>query len=297
MASIVKDKPNFTKNGQAERTRVGTYTLPTKKNIPPQNLSDSIIFLYGRKGIGKTSLAAQFDRALVTMFERGRRNLPIMMVPQEGEPRLTWEAFRGYAEAFCESEEFDTLTVDTVDKAYEACLEYVCKENNCIHPNDKNDFGKTWGLIKREFDSVLGAIHDSGKGLILLSHETPKPLAKTTKGLRRDEGVQGSILERMEPSCSKQAFEVIQEICDYVFYYGYRDEYRCLTVRSPNDLVWTSCGVGDRFLSPEGEPLCTFKVGSSPEAAYESLINAYENKTYDFDYVAPKEKPSFKKGV
>lgn len=265
-------------------------SLPTVKNTPPQNIGDSIIVIYGRKGIGKTSLAAEFPKALVAMFERGRRNLNIFQIPQEDEPKLDWGSFKAYVEAFIESEDFDTLVIDTIDKAYEACMDYVCKINGCEHPNDKNDYGKTWQAVKREFDNVLGLIHESGKGLVLISHEAPKPLAKATKGMARDEGASITGLERMEPTCSKQAFEVIQEICDYVFYYGYREEYRCITVRSSNDLVWTACGVADRFLDPDGNPLSTFKVGNSPKDAYDNLLAAYSNQLRDFDYVAPKTK-------
>jgi hypothetical protein len=132
--------------------------------------------------------------------------------------------------------------------------------------------------------------------LVLISHETAKPLTKSGgKGLLRDDVKTVLELERFEPSCSKQAFEVIQEICDYVFYYGYREEYRCLTVRSPNDIVWTSCGMGDRFLDPDGNPINTFKVGTSPKEAFQSLIDAHDNKVRDFDYEEPVEKKVFKR--
>lgn len=247
--------------------------------------------VYGRKGIGKSTLASGSPDSLTAMFERGRRNLEILMVPQEGEPKLYWEAFKGYVNLFIESD-LKTLSVDTVDRAYDACMAWVCRENGCTHPNDQNDFGKTWGMIKREFDDLFGLIHESGKGLIFVSHETPKPLVKTTKGLRREDSTV-STLERMEPSCSKQAFEVIQEICDYVFYYGYRDEHRCITVRSPNDLAWTSCGISNSFLDPNGNPINTFKVGSA-ENAYQSLVDAHANKLYDYDYEEPKKEIVFK---
>lgn len=269
--------------------------LPKVVNTPPQELKDSIIVVYGRKGIGKTSLFGQDPKTLTCMFERGRRNLPIMMVPQDGEPELDWETFLSVVEAFIDTPDFTTLVVDTVDRAYDCCMEYVCKLANCKHPNDKNDFGKTWQAIRTEFQAVLGLIQDSGKGLVLLSHETPKPLNKQGKGMIRDGVAAEMQLERIEPSCGKQAFEVIQEICDYVLYYGYREEYRCLTVRSPSDIVWTSCGMGDRFLDPDGNPVNTFKVGNSPKEAYQALIDAHANKLRDFDYAEPKEPKQFKR--
>jgi hypothetical protein len=271
-----------------------SIALPTEINTPPTNLSDSIIVVYGRKGIGKTSLAAQFDKPLVCMFERGRRNLPIMMVPQEGEPKLDWQTFKDYAEAFIESQEFQTLVIDTIDRAYECCMEYVCQERGCTHPNDMNDFGKTWSAVKAEFQAVLEVIKDSGKGLVLISHETTKPLNTLGKGLKREGLSKEAVVERIEPSCSKQVFEVVQEICDYVFYYGYREEFR-ITVRSPSDLVWTSCGMGDQFLDPDGNSISTFKVGNNPKDAYKNLIEAHSNKLRDFDYEEPREPKVFKR--
>lgn len=268
--------------------------LPEVANIPPERLEDSIIVIYGRKGIGKTSLAAQFNRSLVCMFESGRRNLPIVMVPGKDEPKLDWQTFKEYAEAFIESDKFDTLVVDTMDRAYDACLADVCRHLGCEHPQDKNDYGKTWNAVKDEFRAVMEVIKASGKGLVLLSHETPKPLNKASKTLKRDGVAAETLLERFEPSCSKQAFEVIQEICDYVFYYGYREEYRCITVRSPNDIVWTSCGMGEQFLDPDGTPISSFKVGNSPKDAYISLQEAYGNQLRDFDYEEPRVPKVFK---
>lgn len=265
-------------------------SLPTTKNVPPQRLEDSIITLFGRKGIGKTSLAAQFSRSLTFMFEAGRRNLAIRMVPEKDGPKLDWNAFIEYVDLALQADDIDTLVIDTVDRCYDACLQEVCRRAGCKHPQDKNDWGKTWGEVKAEFASVLQLIQESGKGLILISHEAPKPLTKSVTGFRREDAEKVFQYERMEPTCSKQAFEVIQEICDYVFYYGFREEFRTITVRSPNDLVWTSCGLADKFLDPDGNPVKCFKVGSTPEEAYANLRAASENELFDIDYIPPRKK-------
>jgi hypothetical protein len=289
MAVVTKDKP-VGKNAVSVVRATPTLSLPSQENQPPQELSDSIVAIYGRKGIGKTSLAAQFPNSLTFMFERGRRNLPIRMVPKKDEGPLDWERTLGYVELALESDEIQTLVFDTVDRAYDRCLEYVCKRLGCKHPNDKNDYGKTWNEVKAEFAALIGVVQDSGKGVVLLSHEAPKPLTKSVKGLRREDSESVFQYERMEPTCSKQAFETIQEVCDFVFYYGFTEEYRTLTVRSPNDCYWTSCGVGDTFLNPDGSPINTFKVGNNPKDAYKSLIDAHANRLQDMEYVPPKGK-------
>lgn len=294
MASVTRDKPkrdvrtpNRTASYENQSTKA--LALPTQENRPPTELKDSIVTIYGRKGIGKTSLAAQFPKSLVFMFERGRRNLPILMVPTKDEGPLNWQRMLDYINLATESDEIDTLVFDTIDRCYDACLEHVCRLAGCTHPQDKNDWGKTWTAIKTEFSNVMGAIQDTGKGVIFISHEKPKPLAKTSKGLRREDSEATMQYERMEPTCSNQAFEVIQEICDFVLYYGYTDEFRTITVRSPNDIVWTSCGIGDTFLDPDGNPVRTFKVGTNPKDAYDSLIKAYNNELYDIEYVPPRK--------
>ena len=287
MATVTQDKKKHIK-GQIQ------VALPVEANVPPDNLGESIITIYGRKGIGKTSLAAQFPGSITCMFERGRRNLPIKQVPQKGEDKLGWDTFKDYVELFLGSDEYQTLVMDTIDRAYDRCLESVCKEKGCKHPNDKNDYGKTWGEIKAEFDALLGVIQDSGKGLVLISHEKAKSLGKSVEGMRREDSEDSYEYKRWEPSCSKQAFEVIEEVCDFVFYYGFESEHRCITVRSPNDLAWTSCGM-DRFLDPDGTPINKFNVGASEQEAYQNLLRAYNGELRDLDYVPPRETPVFKK--
>ena len=286
MALVTKDKPGQT---PVVKKKVElNLSLPVEANVPPSNLSESIVMIYGRKGIGKTSLASQFEGSLTFMFERGRRNLPIRQIPAKDEEKLNWERFLGYVELCLADDSVQTLVIDTVDRAYERCMEFVCSRLGCSHPNDMNDYGKTWNAVKQEFCDVLGRIQDSGKGLILISHEAPKPLTKKSKGLKRQGD--GSVFqyERMEPTCSKQAFETIQEVCDYVLYYSFREEYRTITVRSPDDTAWTSCGIGDTFLDVDGNLVNCFVVGGEPKVAYQNLIAAYKNELRDIDYIPPK---------
>lgn len=288
MALVTKDRPGGV--SQIKKKEPLVLTLPAEANVPPAKLTESIIVIYGRKGIGKTSLASQFDGSLTFMFEKGRRNLPIRQIPVKDEEKLDWERFIGYVDLCLADDTVQTIVVDTLDRAYEKCMDYVCARAGCTHPNDMNDYGKTWNAVKNELARVLCKIQDSGKGLILLSHEGPKPLAKKIKGLKREGDGSSFQYERMEPTCAKGAFETIQEICDYVFYYSFREEYRTITVRSPDDTAWTSCGIGDRFLDPDGDPVNCFVVGSNPRLAYENLVQAHANQLRDIDYIPPKGK-------
>lgn len=289
----------FTNPGKGKSSS-GSLSLPQEANVPPSSLSESVLFFYGRKSIGKTTLATNFEGSFTFMFERGRRNLKIRMVPKPNESELDWEIFLEYLELALADKSIKTIVIDTIDRMYECVFEYICKQAKCKHPNDKNDYGATWTEIKTTFEAVIAMIHQSGKGVILLSHEKPKPLIKLTKGLKRssdDADAAATALARMEPSCSGQAFDVIQEMCDFVLYLSYVGEDRACTVRSPSDYCWTACGVEDVFCDPKGNPINAFKLGNTPALAFKALNDAYNNKLYDINYEEPVEVPMRRKGV
>lgn len=286
MPTISKDKPSIKRaNVPQKNTDAVVLSLPTKLNVPPQQLHESVMLIYGRKGIGKTSIASLFPNSLTFMFERGRRNLEIMQVPTKNEPKLDWERFKSYVELFITSDEFEIGIIDTIDRCYICCFEEVCRRYKITSPNQSDNGPAVWDEIAAEFEALLCMIQESGKGLIMLSHEKARPLVTKAKGLKREDDESSFKYERLEPSCKPAAFRFLQEICDYVFYYSYNDEYRTITVRSPNDVAWTSCGLPGKFMDPDGNPLKTFKVGNTPELAYEALQKAYNNELRDYDYI------------
>jgi hypothetical protein len=277
------------KGSTDEEETLSDISLPTEPNTPPDSLNDVVITIFGRKNIGKSSLASQFPGALTCMFEEGRFNLNIMQIPKRGEPDLDWDRFRRYRDKIVESNDFIRPVIDTVEKAYDLCFRYVCDKFNVAHPSASTVPYQIWDAIKREFQDVLSSFRNAGRPPIYISHEKAKPLVTKVKGLARDglseeESVK---LVRIEPSCTGQAQTVIEETCDYVFYYGFTEGYRTITVRSPFDTVWVSCGMsGTTFLDPDGALLQTFQVGNSPEEAYKTLENAFHNNgVRDIDYV------------
>ncbi len=269
-------------NGEA--VQAPALTLPTEDNIPPDQLSDSALLLYGRKAIGKTTLASQFPGSLTFMLERGRRNLRIRQVSPKG-----WEQFLEYKDLFIESEDYQHAIMDTIDKLYLFCFNYICYNAGIKHPDQSSKSYEVWDAIESEFTEAIYELQASGKGLIFLSHEKAKPLVVRTKPLRRDDDEEEEKIARMEPSCRPAGIRVVQEICDYVFYYCFVRNQRVMCVRSPNEYAWTACGLDDHFLDPEGNPIQRFLVGSSPVSSYQSLLDAYDNKLYDMDYTPPKK--------
>lgn len=251
-------------------------------NVPPSNLSDYTILIYGEKGIGKTSLLSQFPDSLVFMFEPRRRNLEISQVWQNQDKTgpLDWETFEIATKELLEQgpddSGFRTLAVDSLDRAYRRCLEAVCAEAGISHPQEANDYGKTWEKIKDRFETTLASLIHAGYGLTLTSHGK----------VHRREPPLGDPFDQQGLTASSSAKDVADVLCDFVVYYGYHGNSRTFTVRG-NQAVYASCGVAKRFLDPDGNKLQTIDAGESPEEAYQNLVDGFNNKRQGIIWTPP----------
>lgn len=242
-------------------------------NVPPQDLFAYTILLFGEKGIGKTSLLSRFPDSLVFMFEPRRRNLSITQVWQNEDKTgpLDWDTFAKAVDELVElgpeGSGYRTLAIDSLDRAYKRCLESVCAESGFAHPNDANDYGKTWEKIKERFESTLASLSHAGYGVSMTSHGK----------VHRMQPPLGDAYDQQGITASGSAKDVADVLCDFVIYYGYHGNNRTFTVRG-NQAVYASCGVTDRFLDPDGNKLQTFDAGSSPEEAFDNLTKGFNNQ-------------------
>lgn len=246
---------------------------PTELNQPPESLSSYVVALYGRKGIGKTSLAASFPGAIIGQAEEGRKNLEIRQYKLWDED---WSVYREFIESCIDDDSVETVGIDTIDRWYDKCLAYCCDEMGVSHPSDVNDYGKTWNEIYKKFANVLNSVPRAGKGLVVLSHEN----------IRQVQTRVGDTYDEIEPSCQKAPRRWMQEVCDLVFYYAYHEKKRSISVRPISDAnteCWCSCGPGaSKFRDPNGEPLSIFHIDDrDPAKAYADLEAAFNNRAWD----------------
>jgi len=243
-------------------------SLPTKPIEPPDKLTDYSICLFGEKGVGKTSLAAQFPDSLVFMWEPRRRNLRIKQVPGPDEEPLDWERFKAYLDkVLSQKKTIRTVVIDTVDRAYQCCQNTVCYNKGVKHPSDMNDYGATWYECRREFEDVMNRLLYNDILPIFISHCRLRPVVTRT----------GEDFDLVQPTCPDACWQYLKATCDFAFYYGYHGPERSITLRG-NELVWSSCGVDDHFLTPDGNFLSEFPAGESAKEAYKNLTAAFDNK-------------------
>ena len=264
-----------------------SVTIPTTLNVPPENLKDYCICLFGEKGVGKTSLAAQFKDSLVVMLEPKRRNLSIRQVNIDPmsikemnrvSPENTpWKMIQAYVDAILDDDSVQTIAIDTIDRAYESCLNHHCFERGLSHPSDANDYGATWSAIKSDFEQTLNKLLYADKGLIFLSHAH----------LREVEAQEG--MEQWIPTCPPAAWKYMKAVCDFALYYGYAQGQRAITVRN-NDVIWCACGTENNFLTTNKEPIGQFVTGDSHTEAHKNLTAAFVNKLSSEKILNPMEK-------
>lgn len=239
-----------------------------KANNPPSDLFSFCTCIYGLKGVGKTSLCAQFPGAVIIQLEPRRRNLKNIrqVVPTD------WNDLKGWLDAFLNDKGKPTCVVDSMDMAYNLCFDHICREAKIEHPSDVNDYGKTWRAISDELSSTFNQLLYADIPLVFTSHHK----------YREDADINDAPNAKFAaPTCTPQAWNYMKQVCDFAFFYGYYGGKRAITVRG-DEMVWAACGVDDHFLDPDGNPIQTFLCGdSTPQAAYKTLLAAYDNKVWD----------------
>ena len=203
--------------------RESGFALPTAKSEPVSDIGDMSFLLYGEKKIGKTSIAAQFPKALFLAFEKGYSGLSIFVEPMfDSNEKPDWRKFVKYIDLLVkEDHDFKTIVLDTIDNAYAACMDYVCMVEGWDHPSD-GAYGKGWKAVEKEFATQIGRLVNCDKfGVIFLSHAVEKEFMERT----------GGKYDKIIASMPDQARKLVSAVCDCIVFYGYHGEQRLLTIR------------------------------------------------------------------
>lgn len=244
----------------------GEIVLPTTPQAIAKYLHDFLQLWYGVEKVGKTAVASRFPDALFLMFEPGGKAVKIKQLACPD-----WITFKKIVKAVIESDLYSNVIMDTGDIAYDRCLEYVCTKLAIDHPSDE-DYGKGWTAVKQEFNKVILDLVNSGRGVIFLSHRKVVEI-KTRKA--------GSEFNRIQPSLSKQAMNVIEPLVDIIAHF-YFDEQGNRVIRIVGDeLIAAGHRLGEdagRFKYTDGTAIETIPMGKDADEAYANFVAAFDNK-------------------
>ena len=248
-----------------------TITLPTVPSVASKNFNDYSILLYGREKIGKSTLFASFPRCLFISTEPGLKGLSVFKVDVRN-----WKEIRSLVDALeAQPGIYERVVFDTVDLAYGWALDYVCESLGIEYPGEtptgKEDWGKSWGLVKKEFVSIVHRIARTGVGICFISHARENEM-KAPSGEKYD---------RVYPSMSGQCRDVIEALVDFFFYCDYirdnKNEVQRVIITEGDETLWAGCRqTGEQIEFPTILPL-------DKANGYQVLLDAFHGRHAGID--------------
>lgn len=157
-------------------------------NEPITDLSRKTVGIYGRGGIGKSTLASFFEGAFFAATESGIGHLsvPNCIVTHYSAP-LTKKhgnlvgGFKELCNEFLKGDHpYKTLVIDTFDNLCKICTEWQCNELGIPDIGSYKKFG-AYHLVTAELSRVIKILSDSPYGLVLISHVTQEEIETPTK--------------------------------------------------------------------------------------------------------------------
>lgn len=278
------------------------YGSPDELNIPPDSFDAYMCCIFGQKGVGKSTLAAQMPGTFTLMFEPRRRGLNIWQLNlqkytseeiQQGKSD-TWQMIKNTTPQWIADKRIQRISFDSVDIAYECCYHHVCAINKINKPSESKSGPDVWNQIRDEWASYFDMLAASNKGITLLSHLK----------IREDLDLENVKTERRQPSCAPACLKYIKQAVDFVFFYGKMDGRRAVQLRDTDGSAEVAVGPQDRFMQPDGKPITYLEMPELTDKTcngYQRLVDGFNNKCWDF--YTPEEdrkvitKPLIKKGT
>lgn len=249
-----------------------SFALATARSTPVADLGGYVILIYGEKKIGKTTLTSRFKDTYHMMFEPGGKALSIFQ-----DAYSSWARVKRAVGLLETDKRFGTVTWDPVDVAFKLCERWVSREMGIEHPSDA-EWGKGWSRLRDEFTLTLNRLTGSGKGVVLISHDT-------VKEIKRRNGDTYNVITSTMPGMAR---DIVEGMVDIWAYYGYDGERRVLHIRGDDTL-----SAGHRLKNHftwKGTPVRIIDMGNSEEEAYERFMACFNNQYNPADY-EPAKRP------
>lgn len=266
------------------------YGTPDDINEPSDDFNGYVRCIFGAKGVGKSTIAAQCPKNFTWMFEPLRRNLRIWqknLVKKTSAEIMAgaddpWQQLKETIPRQLVDPNIETLTFDSADIAYECCKHHIFALNGVTSPGESKNGPDIWGQVSDEWSGFFNILAESRLAINLLSHLKN----------RENEELDGGKVKRKSPSCSPACLLYIKQAADFIFFYGKVDgNKRVMQVRDEDGGTECSAGAENRFYQPNGKPIYYLEMPDllDKESGYDRLCSAFSNKCWDY-YTSDAEK-------
>lgn len=170
------------------------------------------VVIYGREGIGKSSLAAQFPKPVFIDVENSTGELDVVRTPRP----TSWTMLREQVRYFkANPTEYDTLVIDTADWAERLCSEAICAQAQKGGIEDFG-YGKGYVYLEEEFGRFLNELQelvDLGMNVVIVAHATIRKFE-----LPEESGA----FDKWEMKLEKKTAPLLKEWCDMLLFANYK---------------------------------------------------------------------------
>lgn len=194
------------------------------KDLKPHTISRDLkgytVFIYGDPKSGKTSTAVKFPKNLLFGFEKGYNTIPNIYVV----PINSWSEALNYQNQLlkdakevkkqlekdpnCGAEiQFETITIDTADIAFDLCEKYICTQNG-VDNIGVIPYGQGWKLVEKEYDMFFRRFVNAGYGLVIISHAK----VNTIKDEKDNE------YQKITSTLNSTPRKIVNRLCDIIGY-------------------------------------------------------------------------------
>ena len=226
--------------------------LNIQPSVISRDLKGKFVCIYSLPKVGNTSMACQFPKNLLLGFEHGWNAIGGVKAIDVTK----WADFKLILRQLEKPEAksmYDTITIDTIGIAWDACEQYICAQNGVQKISDI-PWGGGYSACKKEFESCLRKITQLGYGLVIIAHVER----------RIEKRADDSEVEILGPAIPKRAYEIVNQLVDIIGYI---------------DVSWDEEGNTERWLYTRKTP--TVMAGSrfkylAPKIkfGYQELVDA-----------------------
>lgn len=171
------------------------------------------VVIYGLEGVGKTTLAASFPKALFIDTEGSTTHMDVNRTPRP----TSWAMLTGQiAELRRNTQGFQTLIIDTADWAERMCAEALLAQHN-QDGLEGFGYGKGYRYMAEWFgkflDSLTDLVERTGMHVVLTAHAATRKIE-----LPEETGA----YDKWEMKLSKQVAPLVKEWADMVLFCAYK---------------------------------------------------------------------------